>query len=83
MEQTYRESQRDQTQMDMTMRSTSYSTKMKNIRDRSKRHANNDDVDQIYSSDISAIKKLKLVEQNAEKFKDGSTVQSKDENFAG
>ena len=71
MEQTYRESQRDQTQNDMTMRSTSYSTKMKNIRDRSKRHANNDDVDQIYSSDISAIKKLKLVEQNAEKFKDG------------
>ena len=56
---------------------------MKNIRDRSKRHAKNDDVDQIYSSDISAIKKLKLVEQNAEKFKEGSTVQIKDENFAG
>ena len=72
--------------MDMTFRSTSYSTKMKNIRERTNRHANNDDVDQIYSSDISAIKKLKLVEQNAEKFtksKVGPNTESKDENFAG
>ena len=59
---------------------------MKNIRDRTNRHANNDDVDQIYSSDISAIKKLKLVEQNAEKLtkgKVGPITESKDENFAG
>ena len=60
--------------------------KMKNLRDRSKRHANNEDVEQIYSSDVSAIKKLKLVEQNAIKFskeKGVAPVQSKDENFAG
>ena len=47
-----------------SQRSQSYSKRMSMIKDRAHRHGNAD-VKQIYSSDVSALKKLQIVESNS------------------
>ena len=57
---------------------------MDQIRDRSIRHDNKEDVEQMYASDIYALKKLQIVESNRKK-NNSSLVNAEktDENFAG
>ena len=60
---------------------------MRRIQERSKRHEF-DDLDKLYSSDVSALKKLQMTENNQERFirnKALGAPQSpqRDENFAG
>ena len=60
---------------------------MRRIQERSKRHEL-DDLDKLYSSDVSALKKLQMTENNQERFIRNQALQTtesprKDENFAG
>lgn len=48
-------------------RSHSYSKKMRRIKERSERHGDADDLDKLYSSDVSALKKLQMTENNHDK----------------
>ena len=48
-------------------RSHSYSKKMRMIKERSERHIDDEDLDKLYSSDVSALKKLQMVESNHDK----------------
>jgi len=45
-------------------RSNSYSKKMRLIKERTNRHGDMEDLDKLYSSDISVLKKLQLTEKN-------------------
>ena len=68
-------------------RSNSYSKKLRRIKERTQRHGDFDDLDKLYSSDVSALKKLQMTENNAEKFDRskalGANAQAgRDDNFA-
>ena len=60
---------------------------MRRIKERTERHGDAEDLDKFYSSDISALKKLQMTENNHEKLerKKAKSPDSprKDENFAG
>jgi len=50
------------------------------------RHNNFDDLEQIYAHDISALKKLRIQENNLEKLNQGKPHnhdQNEEDNFAG
>jgi len=50
---------------DNTKRSQSYARQMRKIEERAQRHMDQSDFDYLYSSDISASKKLKSVEEKS------------------
>lgn len=59
---------------------------MRDIKERSARHANDTDLEQLFSSDVSALKKLKMTERNQTNKKGGLgnlDSKKKEENFAG
>ena len=62
---------------------------MRNIKERSLRHENTEDLQKLYSSDVSALKKLQMAENNQSKLDRqkaqarGASPDKRDENFAG
>ena len=66
-------------------RSHSYCKKMRHMKERSLRHGDNEDLDKLYSSDISTVKKMLMAESNKGKLKHHKVdtgSPNKDENFA-
>ena len=62
--------------------------RMRHIKDRALRHGSKEEFDQVFSSDVSSIKKLKLREDKEERIRakgklKGAKEDGKGENFAG